>query len=373
MKKILLITALSLFISAYGQSDTSAAKSTDQQKAPVSKKPDMAHMMPPAIVDTATPEKITWQPTLQSVGTVSAYEGTQITAEIAGRVTKIDAQSGQTIKAGDPIVEVFPNFLQATLRAAKAQLALDQITYERDEKLIGKGFISKQAFDQIKSTVEQDQAKVAEIESQLTQSIIVAPFSGQLGPLQISLGQYITPGTAIINLQRLDKLRVDFSIPSEYVPQSHLGEKVTFTNRAYPNKQFSGEITSMDSSINAQTRMLMMRASLDNKNYLLLPGAFMEATLYLDKPKEVLTVPETAILYSEAGAYVYLLSNQHTAVKHTVTLGDRLENNRIIISSGISLTDMVITSGQMKITANNSPVLTPEEAVAFFAHAFAKK
>lgn len=330
-------------------------------------------MMPPIIIDAEPAQQTQWQSVVRSIGTVSAFEGTAITAEIAGRITKLYTQSEHTVKKGDLIVEIFPDVLKAQLKQEQAQLLLDTKTYQREAKLAKKGFITQQMFDQAKSTVTQDQAKIEQTQAQLTQTIIVAPFDGRLGSSQVSLGQYVTPGTVIGELQQLDKLYVDFALPSQYVPMIHLGDAVQFTNRAYPKTIFTGTIISTGSTIDPETRMITIRSSIDNSKALLLPGAFMETKLYICKKHAVITIPETALVYSEEGPFVYLLSPKNTAVKTKVTLGDRLSDNRVIITSGIKVGDQVITAGQMKIDQDNAPVMTEAAANAYFSHANAQQ
>ncbi len=316
--------------------------------------------LPPVVITTQA-KQIDWQPSLQAIGTLTAYNGTMISAEASGRVTKLYFKSGQSIEKGQPIIEIFPDMVQATLTQNQANLKLNKLTYEREKKLAERNFAAQSTLDEAKADVDVSQAKVASSQAQLKQYILKAPFSGKLGLRLVSLGQYLTIGEPIVNLQSIDPLRVDFSVPGNYLGMIKVGEKITVTSRAYPGEKFIGEIYATDSSIDSSTRMLGVRASIPNHSNKLLPGAFVNVTLDLEQPEPAVVIPTTAILYARQGSYVYLLNDKQVAKQQFITPGEELDHNRTIVMRGLAPGDTIIAQGQIKVKPGDK-VLTQAQA-----------
>ncbi|MFI5205928.1 MAG: efflux RND transporter periplasmic adaptor subunit, partial [Candidatus Paceibacterales bacterium] len=226
-------------------------------------------------------------------------------AETAGRITKIYVESGQKVKAGDPLFEINPGILQAQLASAQAQVELDSGNYDRAIKLAKRGDLSQQDLDTALANKNAAIANADAIKAQLTENIIRAPFSGTLGIRLFNLGDYINQGQSLINLQSLDPLRVDFVVPEQYANQVHVGDKLTIHNIAFPNKNFSGEVTAVDSAIDLSTRTLAVRARVPNPDQKLLPGNFVQVSLSVGNPQPMVTIPQVAVVYEADANYVY--------------------------------------------------------------------
>ncbi|MEM9243479.1 MAG: efflux RND transporter periplasmic adaptor subunit [Pseudomonadota bacterium] len=316
-------------------------------------------------VTTVAAKEITWRESVQSVGSLSAFKGATITAQANGPVTEIYFKSGDEVKKGQKLVQIYPDILQAQIAQAKANEALNKATYERDKKLVAKGFVTAEALDTAKANYEFSAAQVRQYEAQLSQYVITAPFSGRIGLNQVSIGSYLTVGTPIVDLQDINSLRVDFSLPETYLNQVKVGESVSLTSNAYPDKSFQGNVYAIDSSIDTDTRMISVRAKIDNDKHQLLPGAYVEVTLYLTNSKQVIVIPATAVQYSPEGAYVYLLSkDKKKAIKTPVSLGEQLDNNQIIITKGLKPGDPIITGGQMKLMYSDYNVKVADNKTA---------
>jgi len=319
-----------------------------------------AYKMPPTVVQLYTAKKQNWQSTIEAIGSLSAGEGVTLTTEVPGRITKIYFQSGKYVEAQTPLVQLYPKIIQAQLDKAKSNLALHKADLKRFNKLFKKGFYDKADLDKAKATVAGDQADVDNYQAQLNQTTIKAPFSGRLGLRQVSLGDYLNPENPIVDLQAIDPIRVDFNVPEIYLDQIKIGNKITTTSRALQNKVYTGKIYAFNSKIDPNSRMLSVRANIPNKKHVLVPGTFVEVTIYIGKTQKPIIIPQTAIIYSLEENYVYLMKN-HKAIKTTVTLGQKLDDNRIIVIKGLQINDKIIIGGQEKLH-NNSAVMTQKEA-----------
>lgn len=307
----------------------------------------MARTMPPVVVNVVMAKQVAWQPEIESTGTLIADQGVNVAPDISGRITAIYFKSGQYVKAGTPLVQIYPNILKAQLAANDASLTLSKLTFERDSKLFKKKAVSRSEYDTSAAGLKQSKAAVAEVQAKLNQTLVRAPFSGYLGIRSVNLGDYVSAGTSIVNLQDVNPMYIDFNVPEVFISKMKVGQKIEVGGDAYGNKVFIGKISAIDSIVNPKTRTLTIRAQIPNKNRTLMPGAFMEVSIYLGKPQQVVSIPQTAIVYSAAGDYVYRVVNKK-AVKTLVTIGQRGVAN-IIVLKGLKPNDVVVTAGEQKL------------------------
>jgi membrane fusion protein (multidrug efflux system) len=289
----------------------------------------------------------TWQPFIKATGNLQSYQGTTIKSETNGRITKINFHSGDHVKSGQILVELDNVTQKGKLDYAKAQLKLSELTYQRNQKLVNTQAISKSDFDTARYTYQSNKAEVEQSQSEFDKTIIKAPFDGILGLSDIAVGDYISQSDTIVNIQQLDPMYVDFTIPEKFIRTIKHGLKVTIVPNSYPNKKFDGEVYAYDSNINTDTGTLEVRATVPNHEYLLLPGNFVEVTLYTKDSKQVLTIPQTAVNYSATGDYVYRVIN-NKAVKSVITLGPQIGQS-LIVKTGLSANDTVISAGTNKV------------------------
>ncbi len=323
-------------------------------------KPQSGGQQPPQVVSITTAKNTPWQESLDATGSLAALNGIIVKSETSGRVTKIYFKSGQFIQQGAPLVQIYPDIIRAQLEQAKAQLTLNQLNYQRSVQLYQKHYVAKSDLDKTAADLKNSQGAVNSLEAQLSQTLITAPFSGQLGLRQISLGDFLNVGANIVDLEALSPIRVDFSVPQTYLGKIQVGQTVKIHANAFADENFAGKIYAINSSVDTSTRSLNVRASVPNTQYKLLPGTFVEVTLFFGQPQTVLVVPQTAIVYSETEDDVYKVVNSK-AVKTKVTLGDKLQEGNVIIKSGLNVNDPVVSNGQMKIDDGDT-VMSPEQA-----------
>lgn len=312
----------------------------------------------PAVVAVAKARAVHWQDQFEVTGVVNAMSGIMLKSEVAGRVAKLYFHSGQHTQVGQPLIELNQSILKAQLDQSIANKAQLNNNYDRLNELYKHKVASRAELEKALAASRANDAAIAAVQAQLAQTLIRAPFSGKLGLRQVELGDYVSPGAPLVNLQNLRTLRIDFSVPEAYVAKVHVGDRVQVHSDAYPDAALFGTVYATDSAIIVDTRSLGVRAKLNNSEEKLLPGMFVKLTVLSGAPKEWVAVPQTALNYSTAGTYIYRVQD-NKASKVFVTLGPRVDND-ILLTKGIQAGDSVVTGGQMKIF-DQGPVI-PKDA-----------
>ena len=315
---------------------------------------------PPVTVIKATTE--TWQQYISSVGTMNATQGISLAPQVDGVVTKIMFHSGDIVRQGQPVLMLDTNVLNTQLNQAQASARLAKLDYERQIKLYQSRSTSRQALDQASATWQQDAATVDQYKQLIAQKIIRAPFSGVLGIRMVSLGQYLSPGTEITNLQKLTPIFVNYTVPEQDLSKIHVGQLIELTTNAYPNITFKGKISAIDAKVDSNTKGIQVQATLANQKLLLKPGMFTIVHTMLPEQQHVVTVPQSTITYSIYGDSIYTIKKQtdkagktvEMAHQNYITTGDQ-RFNRVAVLKGLKAGDSVVTTGQLRLS-NNIPV-----------------
>ena len=332
----------------------------------------------PQTVSTATAQYSDWQPQVQTVGSLRAIHGVEVTTEVAGLVRTIAFKSGADARAGQTLVQLNADPDIAQLQALMAEANLADLTYHRDyiqyqAQAIGKAQLDTDAAN-LKSTREQEAAQAALV----AKKTVKAPFSGRLGITTVNPGQYLNPGDPIVTLESVDPIYVDFRLPQDNLSRVLVGQTVHVKTDTFPGSDFVGKITSIDPLVDPSTRNFQAEAIVQNPEHKLLPGMFVRTTVDAGTQERYLTLPQTAITYNPYGETVYLVRNpakpggHPTAELTFVTLGPT-RGDQVAVVKGIKEGDVVVTSGQLKIkngtglVVNNSvlplsePNPTPQE------------
>lgn len=329
------------------------------------------HGMPPAPVEIAKATQQQWQDQIQTTGSISAIQGVMIAPQVAGQITKIYFTSGTDVKKGDPLFQIFPDILQAQLQNDQAALSLAQVNYDRAVVLYQKKVASKEQLDQYTTQLQQAQANLAQTQAQLVQHNIVAPFSGRIGLKMVDEGNFVNVGQELVSLQQMNPLRVDFNVPDRYINKLKIGDTVEVKpSSADDNVVYVGNVYAFNSAVDPDTRSFSMWAQIPNPDEDLIPGTYVDVTLFVGKLHPVITVPQTAALFSPQGEYVYTVVD-NKAVKTPVTVGQR-QDNWIEVTSGLKAGDTVITAGQVKVYDGSPVVLAPSTTYAADAPASIK-
>lgn len=261
---------------------------------------------PPATVSTTIVKPVAWTPGIEAIGTVSAVRGVDLTVETAGIVKAISFHANEKVEAGSVLLQLDDAVERADLEAAKAQAALDQTALKRAEELQKRGVGSDVTLDTARATATASAAQVAKLQAVLDQKQLTAPFRGTVGIPRIDLGQYVTPGTAIVTLQDLETMRVDFTVPEQQLRQLRIDQtvKLGFNEGDLP---FTGKIKGIDPKIDPASRLVSARAEVANPDGKLTPGQFVQVRVELPEEKGILALPQTALTTSLYGDYVFVV------------------------------------------------------------------
>lgn len=305
---------------------------------------------PPVTIAAATAQMEQWDSRLQAIGTVRAVRGVELSTEASGEVIAVHVASGDQVQEGDLLVSLNDRLEKASRENQIASLELARVLFDRDRQLIAQKSIPQSQFDRSKADLERAIAQLAETEARLDEKHIQAPFTGTVGIVHVRVGSYIEPGDTITTLQDLSELEIDFTVPSRYFPQLRQGQKLAVRADAFPERVFSATLQAVDAKVDAGTRNLLLRASLEQGSRLL-PGMFAQLELDLSRPRDLVTVPETAVTYSSQGNSVYILEQDGdglSATPRVVSTGE-VRDGRIAILEGLEAGTRVVTAGQNKL------------------------
>lgn len=319
--------------------------------------------MPPTAVTTVVAQKETWPSTMDVIGTAAAIQGVTVSADLPGTIDKIHFESGQWVKEGQILVELDTRQERAQLASLEAQRDLAGINYGRAQELVKEGVIAKQEYDNAAAQQKATEAQVGDIKAAIARKTIRAPFSGVLGIRQVSLGQYLAAGQAIVSLQTLSPIYVNFGVPQQDSGKMVAGHVLRVTSTDVPGVNFSGRIIALDSVINEQTRNIQVQSIVTNKDNRLRPGMFVQVQLPLGSPRQVIPLPASAINYAPYGDSVYVISNMtdpkgrpYKGVRQQVVKVEGSRGDQVGVVSGINPGDEVVSSGVFKLR-NGAPVL----------------
>jgi membrane fusion protein, multidrug efflux system len=317
---------------------------------------------PPQTVSTIRAEMQDWQPALKAVGSLRAVKGADLASEVAGIVEDIHFESGDDVEEGKVLVHLRDEDDVAKLQALEAQARLADITLNRDQKQLKAQAVAQATVDADAANLNSANALVEAQRALLAKKTIRAPFAGRIGVRSVDVGQYLNPGTAVVTLQQLDPIYVDFYLPEQSLAQIQTGQKVFAVIDAHTEKTFEGEVTALNAKVDSNTRNILVRATFKNAERLLLPGMFANVTLATGAPQRFITLPQTSITYNPYGNTIYAVETKEaeggksslTARQVFVTTGDT-RGDQIAILTGVKEGDEVVTSGQLKLH-NGSPL-----------------
>ena len=327
---------------------------------------------PPEPVTTAVARKETWESLLTPVGSLEAVQGVIVTAELSGKVERIGFEPGTKVKTGDLLVQQGISAENAQLRAAEANLTLAKIDLDRKSKLLAQRTISRSEYDNAEAQFKQAAAQADNIRAAVTKKTIRAPFDGRLGIRLVNLGQVLKEGDAIVSLQSIDPIFVNFSLPQQQLAQVNTGLVVQVTTDALPGKVVAGKITAINPQVDDATRNIQMQATLANPEERLRPGMFVNVAVVLPARQNVLAIPATAVLYAPYSDSVFVVEEKkeekngqpgQVVRQKFVRLGEK-KGDYVAIVSGLEEGDTVVSTGVFKLRNGQSVVLnnavTPE-------------
>lgn len=262
---------------------------------------------PVAAVSAAEAEARVWSGELTAVGTVEAIQGVEVTTEVAGIVSDIGFRNGTSTRAGRTLVRLDTTTEQAEQAALVAQRNAARLAYERAQRLIERGATSEAELEAARAEWQNLAAQVRQVGTVIEKKRIDAPFAGMLGIRQVSLGEFVSPGTPIVSLQQLTPIYVNFELPERALRQIDEGLPISVRSAAFDERTFTGRITAIDPDIDERTRSVQVQATLPNADRALRPGMFADVTIDLAGSREVVAVPTTALTRNAYGDLIYVI------------------------------------------------------------------
>ncbi|MGU3398585.1 efflux RND transporter periplasmic adaptor subunit [Brucellaceae bacterium D45D] len=337
-----------------------------------------ANMQQPAqTVSTVTVEPGKWTPGIEAIGTAHALNGVDLTVQIDGIIQSIDFAPNQKVEKGAVLIQMEDSIQKADLAAAQAEAMLAQQRLKRADTLRTRGVGAVSEVDSTSSAADAANAAVEKMRATLAQKTVKAPFSGTVGIAKVDIGQYLTPGTVIATLQDTTTMRIDFTVPEQSLSVLKVGQTVKVGSNA-GNLTFTGTITGIDPKIDPATRLVSVRAEVENGDQQLTPGQFVQVRVELPEENDVISIPQTAIVSSLYGDYVFAVRKEEktkeadaaaneaeskkepakadaeqgeklVAQQVFVKLGRRYEGV-VEIQSGLKAGDIIITAGQNRLS-----------------------
>lgn len=296
---------------------------------------------------------------LSGVGELQAAQQVQVSAEAGGRITQIAFASGQTVKAGQLLVQLNDAPEQAELIRLRAQLRNAETLYARARSLVAQRAAPQEQLDNALAARDMALGAVRHTQALAAQKAIVAPFAGVVGIRQVNAGQYLNVADPVVSLVDAQRLLVNFTLAEQSSPGVQVGQPVRVQVDAYPDRHFAALVSAVDPLI-SRARTVKVQAAFDNPEGLLQAGMYASVQVVQSETASVLTVPETAVTYTAYGETVYVAqrnAQQQRVVKQVaVTTGER-RDGRVEITTGLQDADEVVTSGQLKLS--DGMVVTP--------------
>ena len=311
---------------------------------------------PPEAVTTIVAKQEKWPATLNVIGTTAAVQGVTVSADLPGTVARIAFDSGRAVKAGEILVELDTRQERAQLAAIEAQRDLAHINFARMKQLVDEGVLARTEYDNATAQQKATDAQVGEIRATIARKTIRAPFSGILGLRQVNLGQYLSAGQAIVPLQSLNPIYVNFGVPQQTAIEARVGRTLRVSSNDVGGLTFAGRVTALDSVVNEATRNVQVQATLANPGGKLRPGMFVQVAITTGADRPVIALPISAINYAPYGDSVYVVSDlkdpsgkTYRGVRQQLVKLEGSRGDQVAVVSGVNPGDEVVSSGVFKL------------------------
>lgn len=303
---------------------------------------------------------------ISAVGSLVSGESAEIHAEIAGQIEKISFEEGQPVKAGEVLLQIDKSLIETEYTKAKAAYDAAAATFERNDKLRESGYVSNQKWDLLRSDMQSAKSAVENARIRISKTSIRAPFAGIAGLRNFSVGDYAQTGQALMSINAIDPLKIEFSIPEKNYSDIKVGQKIHFNVDAWPKEIFDGEVYAIDPTVDPQTRNFKVKANIPNPEGRLRPGMYARINVATVTKPNVILIAEEAVMPQGQDNFIYVVENGQAAMKK-VRLGLRQEGF-VEVTEGLFEGADVVTAGVMKlrdgakvIPQNAAPAASTEE------------
>jgi membrane fusion protein (multidrug efflux system) len=314
---------------------------------------------PPEAVTTVVAQQVEWSNTLDAVGSIAPVQGVTLSADLPGVVAKVAFNSGARVAEGQVLLQLDTRQEQAQLASAQAQLDLAKVNLDRAQKLFDQKAIAQSDFDLANAQYKSAEAAVGQAQASIDRKTIRAPFAGVTGIRQVNLGQYVNSGDAIVTLQAMDAVFMNFSVPQQDFRALTLGSPVDATVEGSKDSVFHGKVTAIDPVVNDATRNVSVQATFPNPRAELKPGMYATVRVVVGEGQPIVSLPSSAINYAPYGNSVFILEDMkgpdgktYRGVRQQFVKLGRAMGDQVAILGGVKAGDEVATSGVFKLRPN---------------------
>jgi membrane fusion protein, multidrug efflux system len=326
---------------------------------------------PPESVGSGKAKMDTWQSQIFAVGTIAPVKGVALSNDSPGVVSKINFESGALVKQGQVLVELDTSVERAQLASAVVHHDLAIVNVNRSRALVKEQVTSQSQVDTDEAAAKSSATDAQTIQAQIARKIVRAPFSGRLGIRAVNVGQYLNPGTTLTVLQAIGAVYVDFSMPQQQLDTVVVGMPVKVSIEGSKDPSLDGTIAAVDPTIDSNTRMIKVRATVPNAEEKLHPGMFANVAVVLPDQGAVVTIPQTAVVHASFGDSVFVVEPKKADAPgaRTSPAGKTILNARqqfvrlgqtrgdfIAVLDGVKDGEELVTAGAFKLR-NNSPIV----------------
>ncbi len=283
---------------------------------------------------------------LELPGSIIANESTTVNPEISGRLVYLNVSEGRTVGKGTLLAKIYDGDLRAQLNKLNVQVKVAQQTTRRYEELLKINGISQQEFDLARLDINNLQADMNIVRSNIMRTEIRAPFSGTLGLKNISPGAFVTPQTVITTIRQNSQLKLDFTLPEKYKSKIKIGQLISFTSEGN-NKTYHAKIIATESGVAEENRSLQVRTSVIDSDAGLLPGQFVKVQTSFDPDPDAIMVPSQAIIPQARGKKVAIYRGGIASFEDVQT-GAR-DSANVQVTSGLKVGDTILVTGLMSL------------------------
>lgn len=286
------------------------------------------------------------------IGQLVPDEEVNLSFETSGKITDIFFTEGSYVKKGELLAKVNDSHLQAQLDRLEAQIPLAEDRVYRQNALLQRDAVSKEAYEQVKTELATLNADIEKVKAEIRMTELRAPFDGTIGLRQVSVGAYTSPSTVVAKLTSLTPIKIEFSVPERYATDIKKGTNLEFKvdGKLEP---FTAKVYATESSLDSETHTLKVRAMHPNKEGELMPGRYADIRLKQKEIHDAIAIPAEAIV-PEMGVNKVFVYRNGKADPVSVTIGIRTETE-VQITAGLQIGDTILTSGTLQLR-KGSPV-----------------
>jgi membrane fusion protein (multidrug efflux system) len=308
---------------------------------------------------------------LEAVGSFLPEDEVTISTEVEGIIKQRFVDEGDQVKRGDLLIKIDDEKFrlqveetEASLREAEATLKNAKGSLSRMEQLLSEKVVDQQRYDDTftkfhlgKAMVENVRAKLKRYQRSLNDTEIVAPLDGVVSERMGSEGEYVKVGAELLKVVEINPLKLTFTLPEKFSGQVRMGQTVEVKAKAFPGEVFTGSVYFISPTVNLATRTLEVKAKVENKDYRLKPGFFVDVKLLTDVNEQAMVLPEGAVVMREEQFVVLTVQGEKIQFK-SVMPGKRFER-KVEILEGVGRDDIIVVSGLSELTEGSKVSIAP--------------